>query len=249
MKEELSISKQTQLKRFEKIFEAGRKTAGQALKAIHDKQLYKPQWPTFKAYCQERWNIGSNAAYYLIEATEARIGMSKILDIGERKLLSQTSDSTVRELAKVPKRSRAKVFREAVAKSDGEAPTCERVHEIASPKVRTGSKAKIAELEASLDALPRGGLAAEARRAKIEKELKMLRGEDEPAKSNGDGPWTHEPTPAKLRVQRPPMLDVPTSGWKVRVLEAFDREIEAHLDTYRSVKAMAVAIRALLVAL
>ncbi len=95
---------------------------------------------------------------------------------------------------------------------------------------------QIAELEEKLDRLPRGGLGPEATRAKIQKELKELRGEDAVTpKQNGDG--------GEKKESRWPIAPSLTLA---RVLDAYDAEIKENLKNYASLKEMAVRVRVVL---
>jgi hypothetical protein len=43
---------------------------GNALLEIRDSRLYRQQFPTFEAYCRERWGMGRNYPNRLIQAAE-----------------------------------------------------------------------------------------------------------------------------------------------------------------------------------
>ena len=125
-KESLTTVQAAKLARLENQFENGLKQSGKAMKTIRDERLYR-EFGTFDDYCLKRWNVKSRAIILQIEAHEARVETGKILPVEERKLLPALSDSTARELAKMPPRKRVAVFKRAVKKSNGEAPTARAI--------------------------------------------------------------------------------------------------------------------------
>ncbi len=111
---------------------------------------------------------------------------------------------------------------------------------------------RIAELEEKMKKLPRGGLAADAARGKIQNEIKELK-----TKVNGE---TSVP-PGFVRGTKPPKVVGETLCevfiqeerakvlTKVQVLHAYDSEIESHIGDYKSVGDMAERMRTVLAAL
>lgn len=64
---------QTRLQTSEQIIESGLKTfveVGNALMSIRDERLYREQYPTFEAYCRERWSWSSRHVNRQIEAAQ-----------------------------------------------------------------------------------------------------------------------------------------------------------------------------------
>ncbi len=62
---------QTRLQTSEQIIESGLKTfveVGNALMSIRDDRLYREQYPTFEAYCRERWRFTDARANQMIDA-------------------------------------------------------------------------------------------------------------------------------------------------------------------------------------
>jgi hypothetical protein len=67
----LSDSEQQALDHYERVIERGLKTfveVGAALAHVRDLRLYRVDYPTFEAYCDDRWGLARNRAYQLIDA-------------------------------------------------------------------------------------------------------------------------------------------------------------------------------------
>lgn len=67
----------------ERVIERGLKTfidVGVALVTVRDGKLYRASYPTFEAYCQNRWSISRTRAYELISASEVTRQLSAIAD-------------------------------------------------------------------------------------------------------------------------------------------------------------------------
>jgi hypothetical protein len=100
-------ARRTQL---EETIEAGQKTfleVGAALLEIRDKRLYRGDFETFEEYCQTKWNFGRNYSNKLIEAVKV------VSDLPVNLGTIVTTETQARELAKVPKKQRAKVIQAA----------------------------------------------------------------------------------------------------------------------------------------
>lgn len=135
--DKLSLVELADLKSLEAVIEKGKQTfvdVGQALGTIQEKKLYREKFDTFEEYCKERWNWSRQYATNVINA-------SGVVAALPQKLSTMVdNERAARALAKVPPKERAKVLREAVAKSDGP-PTGKQIEEVAKqsegPKVVT----------------------------------------------------------------------------------------------------------------
>jgi hypothetical protein len=73
-----------ELERCETIIERGLKTfleVGTALAQVRDLRLYRGEYDTFEAYCDERWGLKRQRAYELMNAANVVRQMSEISDI------------------------------------------------------------------------------------------------------------------------------------------------------------------------
>jgi hypothetical protein len=75
----LSESESQQFKQYEGAIEHGLKSfadMGVTLTLIRDARLYRADYPTFDAYCKERWDFRAKQAYRLIVAAEVLKSLS-----------------------------------------------------------------------------------------------------------------------------------------------------------------------------
>jgi len=80
----LSTDEALELERCETIIERGLKTfleVGTALAQVRDLRLYRGEYDTFEAYCDERWGLKRQRAYELMDAANVVRQMSEISDI------------------------------------------------------------------------------------------------------------------------------------------------------------------------
>lgn len=71
--EALAITEQTSLEAHEQTIQHGLQTfyeVGNALAAIRDSRLYRAEYPTFEAYCFERWGLEERKAYRFMDAAK-----------------------------------------------------------------------------------------------------------------------------------------------------------------------------------
>jgi|ERR1041384_1900751 hypothetical protein len=132
--EELTTAERNELMRMERIAEESfghMKTCAEALRTIRDKRLYRGEFETFKDYCLKKWGKQRSTVYMLLQAWDAKEEMSNALDTDKplQTLAKATSEKAFRALAKVPKRSRKRVFKEAVKKTNGKPPTEKAIKE------------------------------------------------------------------------------------------------------------------------
>lgn len=99
MKNTLTAPERSDLRRLEAVVEKGIQTfvdVGKALKQIRDDKLYRENWHTFEAYCEDRFDFKRNYANKLIvsaDLTELAKDLGTTVPKNERQ---------ARELAKVP---------------------------------------------------------------------------------------------------------------------------------------------------
>ena len=82
--------------------------AGEALKLLHDKKLYRETHRTFQSYVRERFNFTRTAAYYLIAATDVvnNLKCQQIVDTNNSTRVLPTKESQCRPLTKLPPEKR-----------------------------------------------------------------------------------------------------------------------------------------------
>jgi hypothetical protein len=80
---------------------------GEALLAIRNDRLYRAEYPTFEAYCRNRWGMSKTQANRLVDAAEV---MESLTPIG----VIPANEAQARPLAAVPPEERADVWQEAV---------------------------------------------------------------------------------------------------------------------------------------
>lgn len=120
----LSATEQTELAQLEAVIERGMNTfieVGNALAAIHEQKLYRSEHVTFEDYCRQRWNVSRPRAYELMAAADAVSGIPDTLP-------QPTNAGQAVALARVPESERSEVWRETVARTDGN-PTAAAVRE------------------------------------------------------------------------------------------------------------------------
>lgn len=92
---------------FEKFFQ----DAGVALRQIRDKRLYRQQYPTFEAYCEQRWGIGRSYAYRIIEAAHVRKNLSTI---GDKTVPLPQNEAQARPLASLAPSAQREAWEQSV---------------------------------------------------------------------------------------------------------------------------------------
>jgi hypothetical protein len=118
----LSPDQQYQLETYEAIIAEGLKTfvkVGVALMQIRERRLYRGQYSTFEAYCQERWGMKRSYAHRTIEA--AKIVTEDLLPIGNipdeppaETLPLPANEAQVRPLTALPPEVRREAWQQAV---------------------------------------------------------------------------------------------------------------------------------------
>ena len=112
---------------------------GAALAQVRDKNLYREEYSTFEAFCEAEYGWKRAHAYRLMEASAVVESLSPIGDTPP-----PTNEAQARELAKVPKEDRAKVWDEAVktapVKNGKPAVTAKRIEAVAT---ESGNREKL----------------------------------------------------------------------------------------------------------
>ena len=75
---------QKTLDNFNKALKTFFKVAGDSLRAIREKRLYRRDYASFEIYCRERWNISRSRAHRLIEAATV---IDNLLPMGNKDVL------------------------------------------------------------------------------------------------------------------------------------------------------------------
>jgi hypothetical protein len=104
VKEKLDVTERTKFRKLESIVAEGISSfvaVGTALKEIRDAKLYREAYKTFEKYVDEKWGLERRRAYQLIEASDAKSNLCKILHKNEV-AESINTESQLREIASVP---------------------------------------------------------------------------------------------------------------------------------------------------
>jgi len=151
----LSSTELATLASYETVIEQGLESfveVGNALAAIRDGRLYRSEFSTFEAYCQDKWSLGKSHVYRLIDAADVAADFSPIGD-------KPQSESQARPLKQVPKEDRATVWREAVdtaPKNDAGKPLVTAKHVQAAVDKKLGNEPPAEKLSPAIhDNAPR----------------------------------------------------------------------------------------------
>ncbi len=101
-----------------------------ALLEIRDSRLYRQQFPTFEAYCRERWGFERRQAYRLIDAAAAVNNVSNWTQT-----VPQT-ESQARPLTRLEPEVQREVWKEVIAETTHEEITARVVEEKANSTAR-----------------------------------------------------------------------------------------------------------------
>ncbi len=125
--EGLSREERQTLERCEEGIASSFVALGDAIRTIRDRRLYREDFDTFEAYCQERWGWTRQHAYQLMAGAEVAANLaSTFVD----ELPMPTSEGQVRLLTKFEPTEQAGLWREAVSRSGGRPPTMAMVREV-----------------------------------------------------------------------------------------------------------------------
>jgi hypothetical protein len=103
------------LTRLESSIETGQRVfevVGIALAQIRNRKLYRKDYHTFEAYCQQRWGWSRFRTYQLIEACEV------VAELPEKLKAEVPNERVARELGKLPKAERVRTIKEIKARGE-----------------------------------------------------------------------------------------------------------------------------------
>ncbi len=130
VKTALTAEESAELARYEEVIDRSRGKVtfvevGRALLAVRDGRLYRAEYGTFEAYCDQRWGMSDSRARQLCIAAETVTTVT--VDGGQL----PANEAQARALAMVPERERAEVWHEAVQRSHGKptASTIRLIHQ------------------------------------------------------------------------------------------------------------------------
>ena len=108
--------------------------AGQALKALRDKRLYRETHATFESYVRDRFDYTRAAAYYLIKSSIVyeNLQCQQFVDTNKGTNILPTKESQCRPLAKLSPERQIEVWQTAVDKAEGKVPSARIVKNIIS---------------------------------------------------------------------------------------------------------------------
>ena len=106
--------------------------AGQALKLLRDKRLYRETHRTFQSYVRARFNFTRAAAYYLISATDVvnNLKCQQIVDTNKGTMVLPTKESQVRPLTKLTPERQREVWLKCVKLNEGRVPSARLVKQV-----------------------------------------------------------------------------------------------------------------------
>ena len=145
MNELLNIEERNELERCEVVIKQGLKTfveVGQALMLIRDKRLYRAEFGTFEAYCQDKWNISRRRGYELINAS---VIVENVRNCAQIEIQPQT-ESQARPLTKLEPELQAEAWQRTV-EEHGENITQKKVEEVVKEFVPINNELKQAKKE------------------------------------------------------------------------------------------------------
>lgn len=122
----LTLPEINRLQELEAVVETGLTVfvkVGNALLEIRDSRLYRQQYPTFEAYCRERWNLSRPRAYQLLEAA-AVVGNLECLP-----MVDTITERQARPLTRLEPEVQQAVWREVVEETPAEQITAKVVEE------------------------------------------------------------------------------------------------------------------------
>jgi len=127
---DLTVSEAERLDACEQVIERGLATfvdVGTALLEVRDSRLYRVAYPTFEAYCAERWNMVASRARQLISAANT---VGNLLAVTNGNSLP-ANERTARELSGLAPDEQRAVWAEAVATAPGGKVTAVHVRAVA----------------------------------------------------------------------------------------------------------------------
>lgn len=125
--EMMTLAEITRLGELEQVVETGLTVfvkVGNALLEIRDSRLYRQQFPTFEAYCRERWGLKQSRAYQLLDAAVVvgNLQSSTIVELPK-------TESQARPLTRLEPEVQRDVWKEVLAETPHEEITAKIVEE------------------------------------------------------------------------------------------------------------------------
>lgn len=144
MNDLLNISERNELERCEVVIKQGLKTfveVGQALMLIRDKRLYRVEYGTFEAYCNDKWQLSKMHVYRLMQSSEV------VENIKSNQLVTlPQNESQARPLTKLEPELQAEAWQQVV-EQHGEKVTQKKVQEVVKEFVPVNEELKQAKKE------------------------------------------------------------------------------------------------------
>jgi N6-adenosine-specific RNA methylase IME4 len=110
---------------------------GEALLTIREGFLYREAgFPTFEAYCQERWQMSRSRAYRLIDASSVSKSVSPIGDI------APANEAQARELLRLPEGERADAWQETIERAAAGGVTAAAVRTIVENRINQNRRSE-----------------------------------------------------------------------------------------------------------
>lgn len=127
----LSPSEIEEKERLENIVQQAFFVAGQALKTLRDKKLYRETHATFEKYAEAKFGYKKSAAYYLINASEVvnNLKCPQIVEKIETIEILPASESQCRPMTKLPPERQRLAWSKAIRKANGRVPSAKIVKE------------------------------------------------------------------------------------------------------------------------
>jgi ParB family chromosome partitioning protein len=140
----LNIEERNELERCEVVIKQGLKTfveVGQALMLIRDKRLYRAEFGTFEAYCQDKWQLTRQYVNNMVAASKvvSNIGMTTMV-------VKPQNERQARPLTKLEPELQAEAWQKTV-EQHGENITQKKVEEVVKEFVPINNELKQAKKE------------------------------------------------------------------------------------------------------
>ena len=145
MNNQLNISERNELERCEVVIKQGLQTfveVGQALMLIRDKRLYRAEFGTFEAYCQDKWQLGRN----FVNKTIAASNVVANLEMGTRGTQTPQTEKHARPLTKLEPELQVEAWQKVV-EEHGDKITHNKVQEVVKEFVPINNELKQAKKE------------------------------------------------------------------------------------------------------
>ena len=150
--EPLTAKEQRDLQRCESVIQTPKRGFEETCWAMHEiwsARLYRSQYKSFKAYCEEKWGFHRSYGCRLLQDHQTIQKVSTMVDT----LVGITSGSQASELAKIPNDKLAEVVREAKKKSGTGKLTTQNIRKAAIEVNAHATPATAVQTEALKDSL------------------------------------------------------------------------------------------------